>query len=219
MSEFDRADSTTDTEEIFVAEPILTGEADELPPPPRWLKRLSKWFRVGLGLFILLSVLLSAIGCSRSTSGVPWQQATAVTPSAVIERAIAQNTTLRGEQAAKVAETMQAWEVRGKSDRLVVFNFNSPELCGALGCLYTGMWLRENQPAAQVLSMYLNPNLPEGRSLFEVLGSQGGDRNKNLPCLKVMQVEQTRLRQINLCFNGRQYQIVDSQLYNATDKF
>ena len=218
MSEFDRADSTTDTKEISVTEPILTSEANELPPPPRWLKRLSKWFRVGLGLFILLSVLLSAIGCSRSVSGVPWQQAKAVVPAAVIEQAIAQNTTLRGEQAAKVAETMQAWEVRGKSDRLVVFNFNTPELCGALGCLYTGMWLREDQSAAQVLSMYLNPNLPEGRSLFEVLGGKG-DRNKKLPCLKVMQVEQIRLRQINLCFNGRQYQIVDSQLYNATDKF
>ena len=118
-----------------------------------------------------------------------------------------------------MAETMQAWEVRGKSDRLVVFNFNTPELCGALGCLYTGMWLREKQPAAQVLSMYLNPNLPEGRSLFEVLGGEGGDRNKKLPCLKVMQIEKDRLRQVNLCFNGRQYQIVDSQLYDATNKF
>ena len=69
MSEFDRADSTIPVEEISVTEPILTGKADEIPPPPRWLKRLSKWFRVGLGLCILLSVLLSAIGCSRSVSG------------------------------------------------------------------------------------------------------------------------------------------------------
>jgi hypothetical protein len=217
MSEFDRADSAIPVEEISITEPILVGEADEIPPPPRWLKRLSKWFRVGLGVFILLSVLLSVIGCSHSVFGVPWQQATAVAPAAVIEQTIAQNTTLTGEQAAKVAKTMQAWEVRGKLGRLVVFNFNTPELCGALGCLYMGMWLRENQPAAQVLSMYLNPNLPEGRSLFEVLGGEG-DRNRELPCLKVMQLEQVRLRQINLCFNGRQYQIVNSQLYNVTDK-
>lgn len=216
QSQFDLSATAASTTELVLAVEQTSPDVNDLPSPPLWLKHFARWFRVGLGLFILLSVLLGTIGCSSAT-GIPWQRATAVVPEAVIEQIIAQNSTLTEERAAEVTQTMQAWEVKGNQGRLVVFNFNTPDLCGALGCLYTGAWLRDDQPAVQVFSMYLNPNLPRDRSLFEVLNDNGTSQEQAiLPCLKVMQVEQERLRQTNLCFDGQQYHIVDSQLHQAT---
>ena len=39
-----------------------------------------------------------------------------------------------------------AWSVKGKDGRFAVFNLNTPDVCGALGCLYTGYWLRKDKP-------------------------------------------------------------------------
>jgi hypothetical protein len=84
-------------------------------------------------------------------------------------------------------------------------------LCGALGYLYAGCWLRENQPAVEVFQNHLNPNLPANKPLFQV----GENRGQALPCLEVLQMDGDRLRQLKYCFNGNYYQIADSQLFNS----
>lgn len=195
----------------FPSHPPQTSEQKqtELPPPPLWLKQFTRWFRTGLGLFLLLSVLLSLVGCSARATGVPWHQATSIVPKPLVEQVITQNTSATGQEVDAIAKTMQAWQVEGREGKLVLFNFNTPELCGASGCLYVGIWMRKNQPLLQVFSAYLNPNLPRDQLLFE-----RDDRQSDaaLPCLKVMQEESARLRQSVLCMVENQYQVVDGRL-------
>lgn len=190
--------------------------ASTLPVPPQWLCRVGYWFRIGFSLFLLLSVLIGVAGCSSSAATVPWQKATTVVPEPVLEQVIQSNTDL---DVAQAKETLLAWSVDGKEGKLTLFNFNTPNLCGALGCLYTGYWLRENRSAVEVFQSYLNPNLPANKLLFEV----GKDRGQALPCLEVLQMESDslrdgkaeRLRQLNYCFNGDRYQLADSQLLSS----
>jgi hypothetical protein len=182
--------------------------APTLPPPPHWLCQVGYWFRIGFSLFLLLSVLIGVAGCSSSAATVPWQKATTVVPEPVLEQVIQSNTDL---DVAQAKETLLAWSVDGKEGKLTLFNFNTPNLCGALGCLYTGYWLRENQSAVEVFQNYLNPNLPANKTLIQV----GEDRSQALPCLEVLQMEGDRLRQLNYCFNGDRYQLADSQLFTS----
>lgn len=164
------------------------------------------WFRIGLGIFLLLSILMSLGGCSLNAASVTWNKAANVVPATVVEQVIVENTELNSKVSAK---NILAWSVEGKDGRFAVFNLNTPDVCGALGCLYTGYWLRKDKPITQVFLSYLNPNLPPGKHLLSV----GENRGQALPCIKVLQTEQEQLRQLNFCFNGTGYQLADSQLF------
>jgi len=187
--------------------------SSELPLPPIWLKRFAWWFRIGLGLFLLISSLLGLTGCSVGAADVPWQRAAALVPEPVLEQVITQNSTLSGKAVGQLVQSMQGWKVNGSDGKLIVLNFNTPDLCGALGCLYSGVWLRNDRSAAQVFSVYLDPNLPNGQVLFKV--SDPPQQNQALPCLEVAQLDKTQqqlVRRTHLCFNGQQYQTVDGIL-------
>ncbi|PIG91564.1 hypothetical protein [Gloeocapsopsis sp. IPPAS B-1203] len=211
---FDAATQPVSAELVLASSKGKTNEtSSELPLPPIWLKRFAWWFRIGLGLFLLISSLLGLTGCSVGAGGVPWQQAAALVPEPVLEQVIAQNSTLSGKAVGQLVQSMQGWKVNGSEGKLVVLNFNTPDLCGALGCLYSGVWLRKNQPATQVFSVYLDPNLPNGQALFKA--SDLPQQNQALPCLEVVQLDKTQqqlVRQTHLCFNGQQYQTVDGVL-------
>lgn len=188
--------------------------------PPLWLKQFSWWFRIGLALFLLVSSLIGLTGCSTPNAEVPWQKASEVVPQAVLVEAITQNTSV-DRKVSQIEQSMQAWEVPGNDGKLVVLDFNTPDLCGTLGCLYVGVWIRDNQPPAQVFATYLDPNLPENQVLFAVLHpSDRPSQQQALPCLKVMQLKPDaagatqELQQISFCFDGQQYRVVDGTLYS-----
>jgi hypothetical protein len=183
-------------------------QASSLLNPPQWLCQVSYWFRIGFSLFLLLSVLIGVVGCSSGTSNVSWQKATPAVPETVLEQVIQTHTDL---DMAEAREALLAWTVGGKEGKLALFNFNTPDLCGALGCLYTGYWLKDNQPIVEVFQNYLNPNLPANKSLIQV----GEDQGQALPCLEVLQMEGDRLRQLNYCFNSDRYQLTNSQLFTS----
>jgi hypothetical protein len=197
----------TNSEATLVPTPPQAMSPSAFPAPPRWLGRVGYWFRIGFSLFLLLSVLLGMAGCSSSAATVPWQPATTGVPEAVLEQVIQAHTDL---DAAPAKETLLAWTVNGKVGKLTLFNFNMPRLCGALGCLYVGYWLREHQPAVEVFQHYLNPNLPVDKPLLRV----GEDRGQVLPYLEVLQMEGDRWRRLSYCFNGDLYQLSDSHLFS-----
>ena len=188
-------------------------------PPSCWMS-LARWFRFGLGVFLLLSLLLGTVGCSSSAATVSWQEASSVVSAKTLEQIVQQNTELDPTQA--TADVL-AWTVKGKAGKLVVLDYNNSGVCGAAGCLYTGYLISKNEQLSQVFSSYLNSYLPQHQPLFQV----GVDAERlvvrhrsdpDLPCLQVMQVDNNRLRQMLFCFNGQNYQLTSSQLIDKNSK-
>ncbi|MDF5724721.1 MAG: hypothetical protein PUP91_30510 [Rhizonema sp. PD37] len=179
--------------------------------PPRCWISLARWFRFGLGVFLLLSLLLGTVGCSSSAATLSWQKALSVVSVKSLEQIIQQNTELDPTQA---ATNVLAWTQEGRLGKLVLLDYNNSGVCGAAGCLYTGYLIGKNEQLSQVFSSYLNPNLPQGKPLFQV----GDLLNADLPCLQVMQVEGDQLRQMLFCFNGQNYQLASSQLLEKNSK-
>ncbi|MBD2603885.1 hypothetical protein H6G81_04890 [Scytonema hofmannii FACHB-248] len=196
-------------------------------PPSCWMS-LARWFRFGLGVFLLLSLLLGTVGCSSSAATVSWQEALSVVSVKTLEQIVQQNTELDPTQA--TADVL-AWTVKGKAEKLVVLDYNNSGVCGAAGCLYNGYLISKNEQLSQVFSSYLNPYLPQHQPLFQVGNapeeSLGVDAERlvvrhrsdtALPCLQVMQVDNNRLRQMLFCFNGQNYQLTSSQLIDKNSK-
>jgi len=169
--------------------------------PPKPVGYGFYWFRIGLGLFMLLSLALSLSGCSSTTA---WQKADGTIDTALIEKAITENTFLPVEEGKK---TLVAWKIAGREGVLVLFSYNRKDTCGSLGCLYTGYWERQGS-AQRVLAAYFDPNQPTGGQVIEVSG-YSADENQSLPCLQVnqpLQKDQQR-RQVTYCLSlsGEQY--------------
>jgi len=162
--------------------------------PPRWVSYGVYWFRFGLGLFMLLTLMLSLFGCAPAS---PWRKADGKLPDELIGRAIT-HTSLSMDEAKK---TLLFWRIPGKDGNLILFSYNSPDLCGKLGCLYSGYW-QQRGADKEVLAGYFDANQPRGSQLFSV-GEYSADAHPALPCLKVNQplsrIKQQR--ELTLCLS------------------
>jgi len=174
---------------------------------------IGRWFRFGVVLFLLLSVLLGTAGCTASATTISWTPATRLIPVETVQGIVAENSDLNPQNS---ASNVLAWAVNGQTGRLVIFNFNSPGVCGAGGCLYAGYLFRKNVPHRRVLATYLNENLPPNKPLLKVISDPS--KTSDLPSLQVQQPSQNGLRQLFYCFNGRQYQLANSSLINLPNK-
>lgn len=174
---------------------------------------VGKWFRLGVILFLLLSVLLGTTGCSTSAATIHWSAATKVVPVETIQTVITENTRLNPQS---TASNVLAWSVDGQAGKLVVFNFNNPGVCGSQGCLYTAYLIKKHTPIVRVFSSYLNPNLPPNQLLFQV--TNDSTNTSALPCLQVQQPSGQDIRQLVFCYNSREYQLAKSSLIQVSSK-
>jgi hypothetical protein len=202
-------------ETALSANPSSEPETDGLPLPPLRLKWLIHYFRIGFASFLLISTLLGLVSCSKEKAN--WKPADQVVSALLLKDVMAQNATLTEAEVSEAIAQGKAWAIPGESGSLVLVDFKAQSLCGQLGCLYVGIWTRAEEPPQQVFSSYLNPNVPKGKTLFEVLAPDETKtaQQKSLPCLKVTQVDANAtdgLRQVNFCFDGRQYRVVDGSL-------
>ena len=174
---------------------------------------IGRWFRFGVVLFLLLSVLLGTTGCTASATTISWTPATRLIPVENVQGIVAENSELNPQDS---ASNVLAWAVNKPAGRLVIFNFNSPGVCGAGGCLYAGYLFRKNVSTTRVFASYLNDNLPPKRPLIQVVSDPS--KTSDLPCLQVQQPSQNGIRQLFFCFNGRQYQLANSSLIELPHK-
>jgi hypothetical protein len=77
-------------------------------------------------------------------------------------------------------------------------------LCGAENCLFLGY----NFKRQRVLNIYLNPKLPPKVPLIQPIS----ELRESLPCLRINQLEQHKIRTTKLCFTGTTYETVETQL-------
>ncbi|OKH36188.1 hypothetical protein NIES2119_17900 [[Phormidium ambiguum] IAM M-71] len=174
---------------------------------------IGRWFRFGLMLFLLLSVLLGTVGCSTNAATIPWSVATKVVPVETVQAVVTENSELNPQEA---ASNILAWTVDGQAGKLVIFNFNNPGVCGKKGCLYVAYLIRKDATAVRVFSSYLNPNLPPNKSLLQV--ADDPTKSSGLPCLQVQQPSGDNIKQLVFCFNGREYQLAKSSLIEVRGK-
>jgi hypothetical protein len=81
-------------------------------------------------------------------------------------------------------------------------------LCGASGCAFFIYELTDSQSFQPIWSNYLNVNLPPTVPLFEPVN----DLRNGLPVLKINQMESKRIRQSNITFNGKVYEVTQTTL-------
>lgn len=177
--------------------------------------RLVRYFHLALGFSLLITSLFLS-GCSNDNSlgtSLNWQNANAV-PKSLLLSATTQNTTLPSTQIDSIKVAVIPTR---RKNHLYIFNFNSPNLCGELGCLYAG-YLNNAQGSKQVFKLYLQPNVLPGKHLITLMN----DNSKNslgLPCLNAQQVlNNTTLQMLTYCFDGNDYQPVENTLIKVSGK-
>ncbi|NER29860.1 MAG: hypothetical protein F6J89_20130 [Symploca sp. SIO1C4] len=117
-----------------------------------------------------LSCLLSLLSKPASTTDwLPAKQA--VNNQGLLQNILNENSDAFDEKLPLTIEDILVLKTR----ILDIFDFNNQALCGQAGCLYT-VYTREGK---QVLSLLLNPDLPEGVELFTVTDI----KRNGLPCL------------------------------------
>lgn len=166
-------------------------------------------FRLSLGIFLLIGTLLLNSCSSSNGASLNWSNTNSV-DKALLQSAISQNTSLPPDKAANIL--VASVKSKSKDECLYVFNYNSADTCGFLGCLYAVYLDNRKHAVQQVMSVYLQPNLPQGEQLISV--SSDTPDSASLPCLDVRQVsEKDTLLHVTYCFNGSSYQPVKSARY------
>jgi hypothetical protein len=165
-------------------------------PAPRWLNLAVYCFRLGLGVFLALSLLLS--GCAVQAAEF-WQPATAVLTPEQIKVIVAEHSSLTIDQVTPQWIDQTQVHLMGQ---LILMDFNTSGLCGSGGCLYVGYRLDQSSSSLkQVLYLRLHPQLPPGVSLF----TSADESLEELPCLTVHQMQDDQVQEISFCFDGNQY--------------
>jgi hypothetical protein len=166
-------------------------------PAPQWVTKMFYFFRLGFGLFLALSLLLSGCGARAAEF---WSPALGLLNAEQISTIIAEQSTF------SLADIPDGWIEKVKAHQegnFYLIDFNSDRLCGRLGCLYVGyLFDEEEQQLSSVLHIYFHPELPRGVPLFEIDMS----RDVQLPCLKVHQFQNFKKLVLHtFCFNGTEY--------------
>jgi hypothetical protein len=180
--------------------------------PSAKIVRWVRLFHFSLGFFLLLGTLLLN-GCSTVPSAaVPlnWRKADTI-PTALLQLAVEENTSLTSDRSRNV---LVASIPTKDNNHLYIFNYNSTDICGKLGCLYVAYLEKGQSTYQQVLSLYLQPTLPPRQPL---ISASSESVTSPLPCLEVKQVERDILHNLTYCFNGSSYQLTrsDSALADA----
>jgi hypothetical protein len=162
---------------------------------PKSLKGKVAVFAIGCAL-ILSSLAILA----RANNSQDFVDARKVAPDSLIKQAISENYLTTDDTIFP-----QVLRLNGEKE-LYIFDFNTRELCGAVGCLYA-VYTREGQ---RVLSVYLKSDFPNKKvKLF----SADGVENK-FPCLLTRQFDGANQKIVatRYCYQGNQLVAVFYQL-------
>lgn len=179
----------------------------EMVTPPR------SWFKWAWFVRLAIAALFLAWGLSGCAVGgasvAQWKNASSIVSSDIQSKVVSENTTASPDLIKPLAFAVPLQS----ATKLVVFNFNSPDLCGQRSCTYVAYEVSGDRAdrARSVWQARLDPNLPPGQHLFSI----AKDNATNQPCLMVNQVEDNRIRQSSFCYNGRYLQAAESRLLKA----
>jgi hypothetical protein len=165
-------------------------------------------------LFICGLLFALVLGWQKLNLSAPnsWQLAVDYLPKSVLEKIIKEHSRLDIERSLAKVRVREI----SKQPQLLLLDFNNEQFCGKIGCVYT-IYQEQDGLYKEVLSRYLDPNLPSGISLVE-LGEKAAWET-DLPCLIINQMESRmrgNLRKTTLCYNQGKYQKISQSLVNIS---
>ncbi|MFB2893634.1 hypothetical protein ACE1CI_12040 [Aerosakkonemataceae cyanobacterium BLCC-F50] len=180
--------------------------------PPVWLNRSAYWFRIGLILFSIITLLLGTTACTSNSSAKTilssWQPATKLIPRESLVQIVQSYSNLTEVQSA--LDKMKVWQVKGREGVLNIYDFHQPNICGQIGCLYVGYFIpfAQTQVSKEVFTAYLNPNLPPKIPLFQ---AEAESTDNSMPCLIVTQSSSHGQLQLKFGYNRSNYQLIETR--------
>ena len=162
---------------------------------------------VCIALFVVHAFLVKETSSTNSVR--PWTAAQDVTPGSLIQRALRQNS-IGGVEAKSINVLQVPSHGAGK---LYIFDFQSPQLCGAGGCIYSVY----QESGKLVLSVIANPNLPKGEMLI-----RADDTVQNgFPCLVITQSAHTEgmVSRFQYCYQGAGFVKFNEALTQVGENF
>ncbi len=161
----------------------------------------------GIVLFVVSALLVKETSSTNSVR--PWTDAQHIAPVSLIERALRQNS-MSGVEAKSIKVLQVPSHGAGK---LYIFDFQSPQLCGAGGCIYPVY----QESGKLVLSVIANPNLPKGEMLI-----RADDTVQNgFPCLVITQSAHTEgmVSRFQYCYQGAGFVKFNEALTEVGENF
>ena len=160
--------------------------------------QLSKHKVIYLALLIIFVILIIFVfynDLSTKKRITTWRNVEEVTPKSLLKKVITKKSTRYLDiSSIKVMQIPS----NGSGD-LYIFDYGSPQLCGAGGCLYSVY----NSDGKTLLEFIANPKLPKSQKLIKV----GENVNQGFPCLNITQITDTDklLSQTEFCYQNGHY--------------
>ncbi|NJN13348.1 MAG: histidine kinase [Richelia sp. RM1_1_1] len=153
-----------------------------------------------IALLILINVMIFTVSAlhislSKNNSRLTWERAEGIVPQSVFKQVVSQKSTRPTD-----ISSIKVMRISSQgAGNLYVFDYGSPQLCGATGCLYSVY----NDSGKAVLEFIATPYLPVAEKLVQVSETV----NQGFPCLNITQSIDTDklLSQTEFCYQQGKY--------------
>lgn len=172
--------------------------------------KLSKYQLIALAaiITILTIMLFFKFRPALNNPAPTWNSALNNTPASLLKRVFSTDITAGINQ--KLVKVMQI-SSQG-AGQLYLFDYRSPKLCGAKGCIYS-MYTESGELVLQVIA---NHNLPPLANLIQVSDTV----NQKFPCLVITQSanQENMVTSALYCYQGQKYASFNESLTAVTSE-
>ncbi|NJO64989.1 MAG: histidine kinase [Richelia sp. RM2_1_2] len=153
-----------------------------------------------IALLILITVMISTVSAlhtslSKNNYRLTWESAEGIVPQSLLKQVLSQKSTHPTD-----ISSIKVMRISSQgAGNLYLFDYDSPQLCGAAGCLYSV----DNESGKVLLQFIANPYLPVAEKLVQVSETV----NQGFPCLNITQSTDTDklLSQTEFCYQQGKY--------------
>jgi hypothetical protein len=162
-----------------------------------WFQKLSRPAKICLVVCIILPFFFTVGLLAAKPNSQDFVEANKVAPAVLIKKVIAENYFSTNQTPSLKALKLEV------ENPLYIFDLNTSELCGLMGCLYVGYV----SDGTKVLNLYLK-ELPKDVKLFSADSTQN-----HYPCVAISQTDsKNRIVKKRYCYQGGKMVSVFSQL-------
>ncbi|NJN12827.1 MAG: histidine kinase [Richelia sp. RM2_1_2] len=153
-----------------------------------------------IALFIFVAVMIFTVSAlhtslSKNNPRLTWESAETVAPQSLLKQVLSQKSTRPTD-----ISSIKVMRISSQgAGNLYIFDYDSPQLCGVGGCLYSVYDIH----GKAVLEFIANPYLPPKEKLVQVSETV----NQGFPCLNITQSTDTDklLSQTEFCYQKGKY--------------